>query len=106
MTVASEEKTAAGVEKKNADWIGTLKRGASFTLGTNPDTSLRFLKNVDYPLDEATKVKLEEKAVDTIDMGTEDDDGEAITEDRCKFDFRKVGEAPKQAPRRRIRASA
>jgi hypothetical protein len=104
MTVASTDKTASGIEGPAADWIGTLKRGASFTLGTNPDTSLRFVKGVDYPLDDATKVKLEEKAIDVVDMGTEDDAGDAITEDRCKFDFRRVGETPKAAPRRRVRA--
>lgn len=87
-------------------WIATLKRGSSFTLGVNP--AQRFTKNADTPIDDDTKARLEEKAVDMIDKGDRDDDGFPILEPHCKFDFRRQGEAPKQrrvaAPRARSRA--
>ena len=88
---------------EDAPWIGVLKRGSTFTLGTNPDTSKRYEAGIEYPLDDATKERLEERAVDQIDTGDYDEDtGLVLTEPKCKFDFRRVGEAP-AAARRRMR---
>lgn len=104
MGVASQDHTVTGVIKTDADWVGTLKRGSSFTLGINPDTSLRFVKGEEYPLDDDTKLRLEEKAIDRISTGDEDEDGGVLTEPKCKFDFRRSGDIPKSAPRSRVRA--
>lgn len=85
-------------------WIATLKRGSSFTLGVNP--AQRFTKNVDVPVDDDTKARLEEKAVDMIDKGDRDEDDLPVLEPHCKFDFRRQGEAPKRRPAPRARSRA
>lgn len=90
----------------DGEWIATLKRGKSYTLGTNPETSRRFIAGQEYTIDDALKETLEERATDEIDTGDTDEDGYTLTEPKCKFDFRRKGEpAKKAAPRRRVRPS-
>lgn len=89
-------------EAKELPWIATLTRGRSYTLGTtNP---IHFTRGEDKSVDDATKRRLEEKAVQMVSTGVTDEDGEVEYEPRCKFVFRKQGEAaPKVEPRRRAR---
>lgn len=92
---------------KDAEFIATLKRGKSYTLGTNPETSRRFVFGEDYPINADLKKQLESRAVDEIDTGDTDEDGYVLTEPKCKFDFRRVGEPAVTAtsPRRRARVA-
>lgn len=89
----------------DAEFFATLKRGKSYTLGTDPATSRRFIVGEDYPVDAALRATLERKAVDEIDTGDTDEDGYVLTEAKCKFDFRPIEQvhAPAVAPRRRVR---
>lgn len=83
------------------EFIATLTRGRSYTLGTN--LAIHFLKGEDKPVTAAVKARLEAKAVDHINTGL-DEDGFMETEPRCKFNFRKVGEeAAVASPRARGR---
>ena len=97
----------AAPDTKDAEFIATLKRGKSYTLGTDPSTSVRFTVGEDYPITAELKAILERKAVDEIDTGDTDEDGYVLTEPKCKFDFRRAGESASKAvsPRRRARPS-
>ena len=89
------------------EWTATLKRGNSYTLGTNPETLRRFVKGTEYHITDDFKQTLEERAVDELDNGDVDDEGFMVTTPKCKFDFRRIGEPAKAeavAPRRRVRA--
>lgn len=90
-------------EAAEKNWIATLVRGRSYTLGTDPATSINFQRGVDTPVTEATVKRLKEKAVDVVTIGGEV--GEL--EERQKFRFRRAGEAAPDAgsvaPRSRAR---
>lgn len=100
MADEAEDKTEA-TEKP---WIATLTRGRSYVLGTtNP---IHFIRGEDKPVDDATKQRLEKKAVQLVKTGVQDEDGDEEYEPRCKFVFRKAGEpAPKVEPRGRNRVA-
>lgn len=97
---------AAETNTTDKPWIATLIRGRSYVLGTtNP---LHFTRGVDTPVDEATKQRLQRKAIQQVKTGTQDDYGDDEYEERCKFSFRKAGDpAPKSSgPGQRTRPAA
>jgi len=79
-----------------------LTRGLRYVLGGK-----HYLKGEVYKIDDATKAKLEEKAVDPLTIeGDYDENGDPAVDYRQKFTFNRIGEAPAAPARRRVRAPA